>query len=56
MMSGPEGTVPKDLQRLERCLLLRIRLAGDVRNRCAFDTVGGGCAYRVGPTRSGPVR
>lgn len=43
MMSGPEGTVPKDLQRLERCLLLRIRLGNDIRKRCAVGTVGGGC-------------
>jgi hypothetical protein len=29
-MSGPEWTVPKDLQRLERCLALRRRLGCDV--------------------------
>lgn len=31
MMSGPEGTVPKDLRKLERCLDLRVRLTGDIR-------------------------
>jgi hypothetical protein len=35
MMSGPEGTVPRDLQRFERCLLLRIRRGNDIRKRCA---------------------
>lgn len=35
MMSGPEGTVPKDPQRLERCLPSRVRLSADIRKRCA---------------------
>lgn len=31
MMSGPEGTVPKDLRDVERCLVFRVRRTGDIR-------------------------
>lgn len=30
-MSGPEGTVPKDLCDVERCLAFRVRRARDIR-------------------------